>query len=620
MLRKIESAEKGLKTVHKQWALYSIKRLRLIHPNLSLVLYGDNWHFTIHVENCEADDFAELDSYFHNSVRPVTCSITLSQRIPQDIASIDETSNYEAELWLNGEPLSTPAFNALLALAEPALPAGGIDFDSHRDTWIFRSFGLLTDDEKTCVQRAAAKAGIAGPIDFIVTNPPTTKQGSVSTSEPRDKLDLKIGRYFNGASSVVRDLLHEDEDDWRTFLSHRAKQAIVAPDQSTSFACLYDVENCGESRLSELLTLYDRVELMPARRSLEWSSKHQISIPDLQELVRLKRIRMILPYSVSEYPSELIEAVAEVDRSSIVLSRNLATKTIARGQMKEPFLYAPLSYAQRAALLSTLSQTVTNDTYRKLLSIYGRMSSSQHDLFMMRGALASLSFGVGAYLGEIFFELKNKDARMELSACGAGIEWALGLGAGYIPRDFGGFDETRNSQIVASYLGRTSFRSADPVANRMHIISDGLLAVSDVPPLEVARNFHSLSISRFRKVAQGLMQATTDTSELRHAVNQINADVKSFDRRLERLSSWRVHALLKAAGMVAIEEQHGICASVVAAWLYEVLENKLPTRVRNELADATAMLAGLATGSPIDAIVVSRSRKAITMKDKAKDT
>ena len=138
-----------------------------------------------------------------------------------------------------------------------------------------------------------------------------------------------------------------------------------------------------------------------------------------------------------EYPSTLVEAVAEVDRFAIVLSRGLAAKTIEHGQKKEPFLYAPLTSGQRAAILSAMSQTVTDDRYRELLSSYGELFSIQHDMFMMRGALASFGVGVGAYLGSVFLKLSDNDARIELMTCGAGIEWALGLGASYIPRNYG---------------------------------------------------------------------------------------------------------------------------------------------------------------------------------------
>lgn len=194
---------------------------------------------------------------------------------------------------------------------------------------------------------------------------------------------------------------------------------------------------------------------------------------------------------------------------------------------------------------------------------------------------------------------------------GAGIEWALGLGASYIPRDFAGYDETHNSHIIASYLGRARFLPADPAADRMHIISDGLLAVSGVPPLEVARNFHSLPASRFRGVAHGLLKATTSASELQEAVEKINADVKVFERRAHRLASWKVGAILPHVVATAIDHEFGLFASIGAVWLHEFLEHKIPKRLRTELSDVKAMLVGLATGSSLDTVIVSRSRKAI---------
>ena len=450
---KTKSPENSLQAVHKQWALWATRQLRLLHPELELTLYGRDWDFILHVADCDDGTFSALAEFFDNSVRPMTCNVRLCQQVPQ-FAQIKEVDNYEAELWLNGEPLPAGDFNYLLLLAEPTLPNGVIDFDHAQNTWVFRSFTALTDDEKACVQKATTKAGIIGPVHFVQASHP----GTPPAPSPKIQGDLTLitSRHFSHTPGTLRDLVHQDEDEWRNFLSRRAKQEIVKPDQmvTSDFACLYDVEHCGESCLSELLTIYDRVDIMPERFSLEWFKKHQVSLTDLQELVRLKRVRIILPYSVTHYPSTLIEAVAEVDRSSIVLSRTLATKTISQGQMKEPLLYAPLTFGQRASILSTLSRSVRDEKFRARLSSYGELFSRQHDMFMMRGALASLDFGVGAYLGDVFLKLANKDARLELMTCGAGIEWALGLGASYIPRDFGGYDETRNSQIIASYLGK----------------------------------------------------------------------------------------------------------------------------------------------------------------------
>jgi hypothetical protein len=612
--------EGGLPALHRQWALCATRRLRLQHPDLSLSIYGLGTTFLLHVENCDPADFPALVEHFDNSVRPMTCNITLSQNVPQFWAPIEEVDDYEAELWLAGEAQPVPRLNRLLALAEPSLPIGGIDFNRDLNAWVFRTFGSLSDDENACVQRAATKVGLVGPVQLIEESPPTIPHpAGVSTFKLQGDLSVATNRDVRGGPQTLIALVDQDEDEWRQFLSRRAEKTIVAPDEAgaSAFACLYDVEHCGDSRLSELLTIYDRVDILPQRHHLDWSSKHQVPLPDLQELVRLKRVRIILPYSAMDYPLALLEAVAEVDRSAIVLSRALATKTIARGQMKEPLLYAPLSACQRTALLSAMFRAVTDQKHRGLLGTYGQMFSGQHDSFMTRGAMASLGFGVGAYLGDAFLKLGNKDARMELGACGAGIEWALGLGASYIPRDFGGYDESWNSQIIASYLSRTPLRQAarvDPVANRMHVISDGLLAVSGVSPLEVARNFHSLPTSRFRQIARKLMHATSSEPELQEAVSQINSEVRAFERRADFLARWKVGTVITHTAAAAFDHATGFIASLAAAWLYEMLEHKIPEKVRTELGDANAMLTGLITGSSIDVVVVSRSRKAITNK------
>ena len=286
---------------------------------------------------------------------------------------------------------------------------------------------------------------------------------------------------------------------------------------------------------------------MPEREDLGWLEKHLLPLADLQELVRLKRLRLILPYSADRYPPEMLEALYEADPALLMLSRDLAAKTIMHGQRKDPLLYAPLTAAQRAAVLTAMTKVIKEDPFRSLLASYGRLFDMQHHSFMLRGALGTLGCGVGAYLGDFFYHLRHQDARMELATCGAGLEWALALGASFLPRNFGGYDETTNSLLIASFLGRTKQVQGDPAANRMHAVLDGLLAVSQVPPLEVARNFESTSVSRFRNVARGLMRANGSTLELEEAVKTLNADVAAFERRADRLARWKVDTLLVAA-------------------------------------------------------------------------
>jgi hypothetical protein len=607
----------NLQTVHRQWALVTIRKLRLIHPEFSVTLYGNQFAHTFHVHECEDTAFNELQTWFKSSLKPVTCDIKLSQIAPTDQELIAEPDNYENEIWLNGEPLSARDFNTLMSIAEPDLPKGGLDFDNSRDAWMFKVFADLDSNEKETVQRAARKVGIIGNVEIVTLQPPNPQPQQPRRTKEKTELTLITGNQhrFQSNSASINALIHRDEDEWRSFLSTRARQEIVEERTShvQNFSCLYDVENSGESRLSELLTIYDRVDILPDVNGLDWTNKHNVSIREIQDLTSLGRIRLILPYSCEHYPSVLIDAVSEVNSDAIILSRSLAAQAIIRGQKKEPLLYAPLTAKQRAMLIREISKINSKDQFLLPLKSYGHILARQNDLFMMRGATALLNVGVGAYLGDVFLNLTERDARLELQTCGASIEWALGLGVSYIPRDFGGFDETSNSQIIASYLSRTRLIPADPVANRMHSVTDGLLALSGVKPIDVANNFKSTQISRFRNIASKLMQAPAGT-DIQGAIADINADVKAFESRTERLANWQLGSLMAglAGGTLSSGLEMGVAASAGSAWMFNVLRNKLPDRVKEELGDAYNMLTGLATGSSIDAVVVSRSRKVLS--------
>ena len=112
------------------------------------------------------------------------------------------------------------------------------------------------------------------------------------------------------------------------------------------------------------------------------------------------------------------------------------------------------------------------------------------------------------------------------------------------------------------------------------------------------------------------METTPSALELQEAVNQINADVRAFERRIDRLASWKILTLLEKSSVAYVGYEWGWCASAAAAWLSEMLKNKIPVTTKNELTNAITMLTGLATGSSLDAVVVGRSRRMIAESKK----
>src|SRR3546814_17981682 len=97
---------------------------------------------------------------------------------------------------------------------------------------------------------------------------------------------------------------------------------------------------------------------------------------------------------------ELLDAVSEADPDALILSRQLATRTIENGQVKHPFLYASLTTGQRIDLLSALIGIPAGDHWQQFLMHHSDIFQRQHHHFMFRGALATFGCGIGAFLGE----------------------------------------------------------------------------------------------------------------------------------------------------------------------------------------------------------------------------
>ncbi len=580
-------------------------------------LYESPHEFVL-VAKGECDDFTEMAKVFNHEIRPATCAIRLVETLPVGLIPVDESQQYVEECWLQGDPLSGPEINQLLFLTAAGLPEGGVDFSHEDDAWVFLSKDETSEDAKVKVRQAFRKMGIVEPIKFR----PIEKSPSDQIEKPRSTrvpggMALISSKSSYISSNAVRHLVAEDEADWRSFLDSRsALPPDVAGNRQKEFSCLFDAGNCGAIRLAELLTIYDRVDVIPDRNDPNWLRKHDLSVADFLKLASWKRCRLILPYSVENCRPDLLNEIAELDSSAVVLSRSLAAKTVLAGQFKEPLLHGPFTAMQRSEILRALYKIAPDDRFKTILTCYGEMFRRQHYVFMMNGAMASVSCGVGAYLGEVFNKLHGRDARLELSLAGAGMEWAMALGSTWIPRDFGGgYDETGNCHFIASFLGRTKAAVVDPVSPRMHLLADGLLAISDVPPLEVAKNFNSASVHRFRNLAHRLMRDAPTRDEMVNAIAQINEETLKFERRTARLERWKIDTLL--AGAIAgpisneIDNRLGPFSSVIAAWLYEQLKAKVPSAANAHLSDAIQTLVGLALAPSADAVVVSRSRRSL---------
>lgn len=614
----------NLKGLLRKNAVWAFRKFQFEFPDIEAELYQLDWECFIWVKNCTPDRLAELAKHFRDKIKPVGTPVAVTDAAPSRNLLVPSNDNPASDFWLDGMPLNVGEVSRLLAFAMPHMPMGGLDFRHDADSWIFRSKGELTEQEKNQVIAAHDRLGLTGQIQFEVTPPPP---GGAERIKREHDLDLTPAAYLRGDGTGVKRLVERDEDGWRDYISKRAEM-VGSPVRSNQvqerFGCLFDLSGTGDIRLSELLTLYDRIDIMPNRHEPSWPEKLGISTSQLQELVSLGRVRLILPFSTERYQRpELLDAVVEADPAALILSRQLAIRTIEHGMVKQPLLYAPLTTRQRIALLSALGRIPAGENWQVFLKLYSDIFQRQHYHYMFRGALAAAGCGVGAYLGEMFRELKGVDARIELSTTGAAIEWATALGSTFIPRNFGGFDESPNAHIIASFLNRAPIqqRHIQPFANRMRTVVNGLLTVSDAPAMEVARNFGSAQVYRFREVATKLMTNATSQEELQAAVDHLNEDVRKFDRKSAIVRNYKIDYILSGGVGMAVDTAIDTVAftgvSLGARWLFEHAKKWVPQKFKGPLDELMPILIACATCTSTDAVVVSRSKEVLQQDRKS---
>lgn len=589
-------------------AIWSMRRFQLRHPLLLLALFRDALHHFHVLVASDVEDFSSLKKEFDEKVRPLTCPVDLVYEMPEDMEQLEIAKDLNAELWLLDDPLTEEDANRLLCLATPGMPAGRLRFDTTKKTWSFTSSERLSKEVEKRVVKAFERLDMPGELSFGVGEAPTKTK-----SPARDETEVfRVVRSNQPEllTPALSRLVEADEARWRDFLNQRGPSAEVhSSGEVTQFSCLFDASDESDVQLSELLTIYDCVNLIPRKVGVSPLGRVKTSVAELSELAAIGRVRLVLPYSVHQYEPRLVEPIAEARQDAVVLSRSLAAQTITKVQAKDPMVYGPFTSEERAEILRVLMESIPNDRFRALTATYRRLYEGQHYAFMERGATACLGFGVGAHLAEIIQTSIQRDVRLELAIAGAHVEWGIGLDASYVPVTLSpNFSLEGYSRMIASYLGRVRTLPADPVADRMHRIVDDLLAVSDVPALEVAKNLKGGALARFRGLARRLMHDHPQGEELAQALLEVNRDVQAFERRSERLHSWGIFALVEEAARGEIHEiLHS--KSVALFWLLTMIHRKLPAGAKRELAAILKTLEGLVLSPSADAVIVSRTRR-----------
>ncbi|WP_128972355.1 hypothetical protein [Burkholderia pseudomallei] len=603
--------------VHRRWAMYALQQLALHDLSLTPTLFEKGLKFLVVIGNV-GTRLVEIAAHFDHDIRPASADVSVVESAPPEFTQVPVATTIQEDMWSTYSPLSVSHTNQMLALISGQVPRGGIDYLRETRRWQFRHFGI-DDAGRQAVRDACVTLGIQDEIEFVEqTAPPSPEQKAPQMA--RDAFEVGTRHAVPSTSHKIRLLVERDEDTWRTFIAKRGDKNVLAERACSTphrFACLYDTRDESPVQLAELLTLYDVVNIVPGE-DLTWMSRHRLTLSELEVMAASGRVRLVLPASMSRYPESVILAATAQSDDGVVLSRDLAMHVVRNGERKDPLLYGPFSTGERTAVLRLLHQSATQEAFKVLVSTYSS-SLTQHGLeYAVRGANAAYRIGFGAFLGEVLYRLRGIDARLEMSVVGAAMEWSMGLGAAYVPRQMGGFDETHNASIIASHVSRSRHIPQEPLANRMHTVVDGLLAVTDIPPIEVAKNFGSSSVSRFRQVAMGLVSGPANGDELRSLVAKLNDEVRAFERRRNFLVKWQADtvamSLVTKLATDALDAKFGSWtswfASVGAGYLYSAVKNSrafaAASEVSQELVDT---FVGLTLAPSNDAVVMWRARE-----------
>jgi hypothetical protein len=600
--------------IQERGAIWAYQQFQLAHPELTSFLHGANCEHAIHIIE-PINDWVELCRQFDSEIRPITVNVRLVRDPPPSKRVIPASSAFD-EAWMLNEPMPQLWVDDLLCLAAPDLPEGSLTFQFDPEGYVFQHHGLTEADVER-VDAAFRALKLPGTLRFaqLPASPPQTST-SARKAPPDQFLDLPVSRRLHRVSPALVRLVEQDEEAWRQFVASRrdAAQPAIVP-ANHRFSVLFGADDASEVRLAELLCIYDVVNVVPTY-DLTWLGKHGLDLNTLEELVALGRLKLVLPAPATRYPAELIDAAAGVDDSSVMLSRRLASLTVAHGQRKDPLLYGSFSYQDRIAVLRAIQSLGQSSPLTTLIEIYSKLIEQQHRALFRRGASAAFGSGFGTLVGEAVFGMRGIDARLELSTVGAMVEWAAALGATYLPRSFGDYDESGNATIIANYFNRTRRTTTGDVADRMHLVVDGLLTTSGLSPLDVAHGMTARSFAQFRQMARGMLTAEADLDALQALVAKMNEDVRSFERRRAFLSKYKITSTLVGLAAVPLNNTLDLAfsgASVIAAWLAQagitVLRDKgvLPP-VIGPLADVIDAMRGLATMTSMDAVVIARAR------------
>lgn len=584
------------------YARSSYERLILLQPHIEFggLWFGGNRYY-IHCPTLISSQWKvegkPLADWFDHSCKTITSPVTVVDILPEDCLPVQERTVKELVL-LHGEPLTiVDIFNELIATLPKAFP---LFFISSPDLELYFHTEIeLTDEQKNLVSIACSNIKISMQINFVVSdeNIEITSANKIFT-KTADSLSLTSSRYVsnNAILSKIRLACEEDEEYWidhrvPVFTDTRISTGGLLPNrfnESTS-ACYLNASVHEPSNIRSFLPLYRRIIIdMPLEGNLDRAlGSFQVTESELVELACRGRVQFVLPQSLDRYPQSFLDTLLEASPESMLFSRRLALASIAETRKRVPLLYPKFGTKERRVILDLLgdiAKRTSNDLMFQVQSQLGKMWSGMERNIFSRGAMGTLSHGVGPILGELCKAVSGKDVRLEIGAAAMSVEWAATLGATYFPVSTEEYSEYGAAAMCATlYSGVNTAVSVNPVGN-IEVLMNGLLTLdNDAPVLEVEKTFTHSDIDRLSKLVSKYAGTADAEEKIIEVVDSLNNDIQSYESHTERLNRYDIFGLggvlgIGITGMAVGTPASGFVASL-GFWLANyILKTADPSR------------------------------------------
>lgn len=554
------------------YARWSYEQLILQQPH---IVFGGLWrlgqqHYVLcpTVETEKTAGGEDLRGWFDQKCRVITAAIQIVSSLPQNTERVPERTALDRAL-LAGAPRNRRAVLVDLGLAlPPEFPPFTVD-NPGTDIVVVTAHQLSLEETEQ-VKEAYAAIGYFNPVGFSVDPTRRPEEEKFRFEFGQGDIDLLPSRRAaNTCGRDLRFLMEEDEQFWvqhrsELFASFPSARRDLLPAEwnaTASLGCLVDATVSAPENIRGYLSLYDTVYLaLPLLGRFDSScSALGVTSDELLKLTECGRVKILLPQSIDRYPTRWLSSVAESAPKSLLLSRRLAAATISDSQQRIPFLYPPLSPAERHTLLHALAVhadefvgVARRGRFIRVLAELGENWAQAEWSVQSRGAMGTSHVGIGGIAAAIYEQLTGRDLRLELWSAAQKVEWAAALHAHAFPSTSDGYDETNACDLVAGVYGPSVGRQALTASHTtISVVSDLLAIDNKVSVVDFAREFSSADIRRLRKLVSRLARENVDADFLRDAIATFNAEVRRYEKRPDLLKSLNVVGLFSAGAVAA---------------------------------------------------------------------